>query len=127
MVEVSLGEGGTPLVRSVRIGPRNGLEALYFKLESCNPSGSYKDRFVAAQVCGMLAGGVRSCLATSSGNTGSSLAAYCARYGIRCTVIVNENAPVGKLAQMQAHGARVIRVPGFAASSEITTQGLFRA
>ena len=70
----------------------------------------------------MLARGVRSCLATSSGNTGSSLAAYCARYGIRCTVIVNENAPAGKLAQMQAHGARVIRVPGFATSPEVTTR-----
>ena len=66
--------------------------------------------------------GIRSCLATSSGNTGSALAAYCARYQIRCTVIVNEYAPAGKLAQMQAHGARVLRVRGFAASPDVTTQ-----
>jgi threonine synthase len=93
-----------------------------FKLESCNPSGSYKDRFVAAQVNEMCARGIRSCLATSSGNTGSALAAYCARYEIRCAVIVNEHAPAGKLAQMQAHGARVIRVRGFTASPEVTTE-----
>ena len=122
MTQATLGEGNTPLVRSVQIGPRAGLQSLFFKLESCNPSGSYKDRFIAAQMGEMLAKGVRSCVATSSGNTGSSLAAYCARYGIRCTVIVNENAPTGKLAQMQAHGARVIRVPGFAASPGVTTR-----
>jgi threonine synthase len=120
MTEVTLGEGNTPLVRSVRIGRRAGLHSLFFKLESCNPSGSYKDRFIAAQVGEMRANGVRACLATSSGNTGSSLAAYCARYAIRCTVIVNENAPSGKLAQMQAHGARVIRVPGFVTSPKVT-------
>jgi threonine synthase len=66
--------------------------------------------------------GIRSCLATSSGNTGSALAAYCARYKIQCVIIVNEHAPAGKLAQMQAHGARVIRVQGFAASPEVTKQ-----
>jgi threonine synthase len=120
MLKSSLGEGGTPLVQSVRIGPALGIRSLMFKLESCNPSGSYKDRFIAAQVDQMRTQGVRSCLATSSGNTGSALAAYCARYQIRCTIVVNEHAPVGKLAQMQAHGARVIRVPGFVTSPEIT-------
>jgi threonine synthase len=122
MCDVTLGEGGTPLVRSIRVGPAIGLQSLMFKLESCNPSGSYKDRFIAAQVNVMRARGIRSCLATSSGNTGSALAAYCARYQIRCTVIVNEYAPAGKLAQMQAHGARVLRVRGFAASPDVTTQ-----
>ena len=71
MTEATLGEGNTPLVRSVQIGPRAGLQSLFFKLESCNPSGSYKDRFIAAQIGEMRARGVRSCLATSSGNTGS--------------------------------------------------------
>jgi threonine synthase len=120
MLEVALGEGRTPVVPSVRIGPAVGLRSLLFKLESCNPSGSYKDRFVAAQVAFMRSRGVRSCLATSSGNTGSALAAYCARYDIKCTIIVNEHAPAGKLAQMQAHGARVIRVRGFISSPDIT-------
>jgi threonine synthase len=120
MIEATLGEGGTPLVRSMQIGAAIGLPSLYFKLECCNPSGSYKDRFIAAEVSRMRSLGVRECLATSSGNTGSALAAYCARYQIRCTIIVNEGAPAGKLAQMQAHGGRVIRVPGFVTSAEIT-------
>ena len=81
----AMGEGNTPLVESVGIGPRLGIR-LYFKLEMCNPTGSYKDRFVAAQVTTLLQRGAQACVATSSGNTGSSLAAYCARYGIACAI-----------------------------------------
>jgi len=122
MNTVTLGEGGTPLVESVRIGPSLGLAQLLFKLESCNPTGSYKDRFVAAELARLLRIGVKAVVATSSGNTGSSLAAYCARYGIRCAIVVNENAPSGKLAQMQAHGARILRVRGFVADPRVTQQ-----
>src|SRR5689334_16060419 len=69
---VTLGEGNTPLVRSHNIGPKLGLPNLYFKVESANPTGSYKDRFAAAAISHMLAKGQRRCLATSSGNTGSA-------------------------------------------------------
>jgi threonine synthase len=93
---------------------------LVFKLETCNPTGSYKDRFVASEVSRLAASGVKACVATSSGNTGSSLAAYAARAGIACTIIVNQGAPAGKLAQMGAHGARVIRVRGFVSDPGIT-------
>jgi threonine synthase len=116
----TLGEGSTPLVPSVQIGPERGAPRLFFKLESCNPSGSYKDRFVAAEITRLLAGGARACVATSSGNTGSSLAAYCARYGLRCVILVNQDAPAGKLAQMQAHGALVLRIPDFASHPGVT-------
>jgi len=119
-----LGEGNTPLIRSEWIGPSLGLANLFFKLENCNPSGSYKDRFVAAEVSRLLRIGARGCLATSSGNAGSSLASYCARYGISCSIVVNENAPAGKLEQMQAHGAHVFRVRGFITSPSVTT-GVF--
>lgn len=117
-----LGEGDTPLVTSRRIGPGHGAENLYFKLESCNPSGSYKDRFIAAEMKLMLDRGARSCMATSSGNTGSSLAAYSARYGLHCVIFVNEGAPSGKLRQMQAHGARVVRVPAFVNDPSVTEE-----
>lgn len=117
----SMGEGNTPLVESVRIGPRLGIR-LFFKLEMCNPTGSYKDRFVATQVTMLLQRGAQGCVATSSGNTGSSLAAYCARYGIACAIFVNEFAPVGKLQQMQGHGARIFRVREFAVSPQVTEQ-----
>jgi threonine synthase len=111
---LSLGEGNTPLVESSRV-PR-----LYFKLESLNPSGSYKDRFAAGEVERMLAAGQRACVATSSGNTGAALAAYAARNGVGCTIVVSEFAPAGKLVQMRAHGARVIRVPGFTVDPVVT-------
>jgi threonine synthase len=117
---LTLGEGNTPLVPSVGIGPRQNAGDLWFKLESCNPTGSYKDRFIAAEVARMRATGVRVCLATSSGNTGSSLASYCARARIGCLIVVNDNASRGKLAQMRAHGARLVRLPGFITDPQIT-------
>lgn len=119
---ISLGEGGTPLVRSRRIGPEAGLRNLYFKMESANPSGSYKDRFAALAVAHMLEQGRHTCVATSSGNTGAALAAYCALAGIQCRIAVVETAPMGKLQQMLAHGAVIQRVRGFGLDSEITRQ-----
>lgn len=121
MTIAHLGEGNTPLIRSEWIGPSLGLANLFFKLENCNPSGSYKDRFVATEVSRLLRIGAKGCLATSSGNAGSSLASYCARYGISCSIVVNESAPAGKLEQMQAHGAHVFRVRGFITSPRVTT------
>ena len=67
---ISMGEGTTPLVKSRRLGLELGLNNLYFKLESLNPTGSYKDRFAALAVSGQLASQAKFCLATSSGNTG---------------------------------------------------------
>src|SRR3954447_26279163 len=119
-MRVTLGEGHTPLVSSVQIGPRYGARRLLFKLENCNPSGSYKDRFIAAAMDYMLNCGATACVATSSGNTGSALAAYSARYGVRSFILVNQDAPAGKLAQMQAHGATVIRIPAFVTDPAVT-------
>jgi threonine synthase len=119
---LSLGEGATPLVRSRSIGPAAGLQNLFFKLESANPSGSYKDRFAALAVAHMLEQGQHTCVATSSGNTGAALAAYCAAAGIRCRIAVVESAPMGKLQQMLAYGAVIQRVRGFGLDSEITRQ-----
>jgi threonine synthase len=119
MVNVTLGEGHTPLVPSVQIGPKLGLDGLFFKLENTNPSGSYKDRFAACELAHVLASGAKGCLATSSGNTGSALAAYCARYCLPCVILVGTTTPAGKLAQMQAHGARVLRVRDFLSSPSV--------
>jgi len=119
-VAATLGEGDTPLVRSVRLGPRLGLLHLSFKLEICNPTGSYKDRFAAAELTAMIGRRQAGCLATSSGNTGAALAAYTARYGLECVIVVNDLAPAAKLQQMQAYGARVIRVKGFITSPNVT-------
>lgn len=117
---VSLGEGNTPVVRSQRIGPQAGLKNLYFKLDYANPTSSYKDRFAAATVSHMVAAGKRRCIATSSGNAGASLAAYCAVAGIDCLIAIVEGAPLGKLQQMLCYGARLFRIRGFGADAQIS-------
>lgn len=123
VVKISgMGEGNTPIVASVHAAGELGLEQVFFKLENLNPTGSYKDRFISVEIERMMAKGARACVATSSGNTGSSLAAYCARYHLPCFIVVNADAPKGKLEQMQAHGARVFQVQGFISSSEITSE-----
>ena len=122
----TLGEGNTPLVPSTRIGPRLGLKSLYFKVETQNPTGSYKDRFASVAASLMLQERKLKMIATSSGNTGSSLAAYAARFGLKLDLYVLENAPEEKLAQAQAFGASISRVRGFGISSE-TTERVFES
>ena len=122
--QLTLGEGHTPLVRSRRLGPSVGLKNLFFKLETGNPSGSYKDRFAVVAISDMVARGKTHCVATSSGNTGAALAAYCALAGIRCEIAIVEGAPIGKLRQMLAYGARLFRVKGFGIDSRISA-GVF--
>lgn len=117
---MSLGEGNTPLLRSKRIGQELGLENLYFKLETVNPSGSYKDRFAASAVSTILQQGGNFCLATSSGNTGAALAAYSAMAGIKCFLAVVDGAPVGKLQQMRVYGSEVLMIKDFGKDAEVT-------
>ncbi len=119
---ITLGEGNTPLVRSKRIGPAAGLRNLHFKLETANPTGSYKDRFAAAAIAAMLEQGQSHCVATSSGNTGSALAAYCAAADIKCEIAIVESAPVGKLSQMMIYGADIYKIRGFGLDTAITLE-----
>ncbi len=119
---LTLGEGGTPLVRSRRLGPAFGLQSLYFKLDQCNPTGSYKDRFACCAISHMVAQGKRRCVATTSGNTGSALAAYCAVAEIKCYIAVVETTPIGKLQQMLAYGADIFRVRQFGVDPRISLQ-----
>jgi threonine synthase len=121
---ITLGEGNTPLVRSRAIGPKAGLKNLYLKLEMVNPTGSYKDRFGVAAVAHMLAQGRRHAIATSSGNTGAALAAYCAAAGLRCQIAIVEKAPPDKLRQMLAYGAELFRVKGFGIDPDISQRVL---
>lgn len=121
---VTLGEGRTPLVRSRRIGPAVGLRRLYFKLESSNPTGSYKDRFAAVAVSHALATGVREVIATSSGNAGAALAAYCAAAGLPLSVTTVDTAPADKVAQMLAYGAKVVRLADFGRRPEVDLRAL---
>lgn len=119
---ITLGEGNTPLVRSRRIGPKAGMTQLYFKLEASNPTGSYKDRFAASAVSHMHQAGQSRVLGTSSGNTGSAVAAYAAAAGLTCEMAIVEPAPEGKLQQMLAYGALLYRVKGMGLDANVSRE-----
>ncbi|MEX1255350.1 MAG: threonine synthase [Dehalococcoidia bacterium] len=110
---ITIGEGDTPLVRSVRLEGDVGCEALYFKLESCNPSGSFKDRGMVVAVAKAVERGERAILCASTGNTSASAAAYAAHCGLEAYIVVpHGRIAEGKLAQTAAHGARIIAIEG---------------
>jgi threonine synthase len=110
---ITLGEGNTPLVRAAHLEAECGLDELWFKLESCNPTGSFKDRGMVVAVAKALEGGARAIMCASTGNTSASAAAYAARCGIECFVLVpGGKVAAGKMAQAIAYGARIIEVDG---------------
>jgi threonine synthase len=109
---VSLGEGGTPLVHAPGLSERVGAE-VWCKLEGLNPTGSFKDRGMTCAVSAAVREGAQAIVCASTGNTAASAAAYAARAGLRCAVIVPEGKiATGKLAQALMHGARVIALRG---------------
>jgi len=110
---LTLGEGDTPLVRSQNLERELQIGALYFKLEGCNPTGSFKDRGMVMAVAKALEEGSKAIICASTGNTSASAAAYAARAGIQCAVVVPKgNIALGKMAQGMAYGAKVITVEG---------------
>src|SRR5689334_911493 len=109
---VSLGEGSTPLVPAPRLSQRAGAE-VWLKLEGANPTGSFKDRGMTCAVSAAVREGAKAVVCASTGNTAASAAAYAARAGLRCAVIVPEGKiATGKLAQALMHGARVVALRG---------------
>ncbi|WP_322795077.1 threonine synthase [Tepidiforma sp.] len=125
---ITLGEGETPLVRSAALAAECGLDELWFKLESCNPTGSFKDRGMVVAVARALEAGARAILCASTGNTSASAAAYAARTGLECLVLVpGGKVAAGKMAQAAAYGARIIEIDGnfddaLRAARELTTR-----
>ncbi|HEY7293876.1 MAG TPA: pyridoxal-phosphate dependent enzyme [Dehalococcoidia bacterium] len=109
---VTLGEGGTPLIEAPRLADAIGLARVYLKLESQNPTGSFKDRGTATAIAQAITQGATQLVEDSSGNAGASAAAYAARAGLRCTVYAPASAPAAKLRQAEAYGARVVPVEG---------------
>jgi threonine synthase len=104
---ISLGEGNTPLVRTTIDGGE-----LWLKMESQNPTGSYKDRGSTVLVSHLKSRGVKFAIEDSSGNAGASFAAYCTRGGIACKIFVPESASGPKRTQIEFFGADLVRVPG---------------
>jgi threonine synthase len=107
---VSLGEGGTPLVRSRWLSALTACD-VWLKVEAANPTGSFKDRGMTVAVSHALGEGATAVVCASTGNTSASMAAYAARAGITSLVLVpHGRIAAGKLAQAVMHGARIISV-----------------
>lgn len=109
--EITLGEGNTPLLKSVRLGGQLGI-GLYFKDETRNPTGAFKDRPNAVGISAAKSMGIRTVTIASTGNGAASLAAYAARDGMDCYVFVPHTTPAPKLAQAGVYGAQIVRVKG---------------
>jgi len=110
---VTLGEGDTPLVRSRTLEKELGCGELYFKLEGCNPTGSFKDRGMVVAVAKAVEKGSQSIICASTGNTSASAAAYGARFGLKTIVIIPKGKiAMGKLAQALVYDAQIIGIRG---------------
>jgi len=111
---VTLGEGDTPLLPAPRLARELGIAAeLYLKYEGANPTGSFKDRGMTVAVTDALRRKATAVICASTGNTSASAAAYAARAGLRCFVLIPKGAvAAGKLAQTMMLGARVIEIEG---------------
>ena len=108
---ITLGEGGTPLIRMPALEGRVGAAEVWLKLEGCNPTGSFKDRGMVVAVAKALEAGAHTVVCASTGNTSASAAAYAARSGIDCVIIVAAaKVALGKLAQTRAYSARVVDI-----------------
>jgi threonine synthase len=111
---VSLGEGGTPLIFSPRLSKIVGRDCeVYLKYEGLNPTCSFKDRGMTVAVSKAVERGAAALICASTGNTSASAAAYAARAGIRCVVVLPAGKIAsGKLVQAFAYGAKVIAIDG---------------
>ncbi len=121
---VTLCEGGTPLVRFDPLSDETGCD-VWLKYEGANPTGSFKDRGMTLAISKAMEEGAKAVVCASTGNTSASAAAYAAKAGITCAVLVPKGKiALGKMAQTLVHGARVLEVDGnFDAALELA-QGL---
>ncbi len=109
---VTLGEGGTPLVRSESLSAETGCE-VWLKYEGANPTGSFKDRGMTLAISKAVEEGSKAVVCASTGNTSASAAAYAGKAGMTCAVLMPKGkVALGKMAGTLVHGARVLEVEG---------------
>jgi threonine synthase len=109
---LSLNEGNTPLVKLDRLSEEWGVE-IYVKMEGTNPTGSFKDRGMVMAVAKAMEEGSETIICASTGNTSAAAAAYAARAGLRCIIVIPEGKiALGKLAQAMMYGAEIISIQG---------------
>ncbi|MEL7561705.1 threonine synthase [Dehalogenimonas sp. 4OHTPN] len=110
---ITLGEGDTPLVRAPRLEKEFGAGELHFKLEACNPTGSFKDRGMVMAVAKALENSFKAVACASTGNTSASATAYAAAAGIESIIVIPKGKiALGKLAQAIVYGAKIVMVDG---------------
>jgi threonine synthase len=111
---ITLNEGNTPLIPAPRVSAVLGKNyKVFLKYEGLNPTGSFKDRGMTMAMSKAIETGAKAVICASTGNTSASAAAYAARAGVKCIVILPEGAiALGKLAQAMIHGAQVIAIKG---------------
>jgi threonine synthase len=109
---VTLLEGNTPLLEAPRLSARLRARVL-LKIEGANPTGSFKDRGMTMAITKAAEEGAKAVVCASTGNTSASAAAYAARAGMTCAVLIPDGAiALGKLAQALIHGAKVLQIRG---------------
>src|SRR6476619_1717250 len=109
---ITLREGGTPLVRSEALSARTDAD-VWLKYDGANPTGSFKDRGMTLAISKAVEEGAKAVVCASTGNTSASAAAYAAKAGLTCAVLVPKGyIALGKLAQALIHGARVLQIRG---------------
>ena len=109
----TMGEGDTPLVRVDALARQIGCSELYFKLEGCNPSGSFKDRGMVMAIAKAMETGSKAVMCASTGNTSASAAAYAAYNGLKPIIIIPKGKiALGKLAQAIVFGAQIVMIDG---------------
>jgi threonine synthase len=110
---ITLNEGNTPLIKAHNIEKELGGIELYLKYEGLNPTGSFKDRGMTMAISKAAEEGSNTVMCASTGNTSASAAAYAARAGMRCIVLIpNNKIALGKLAQAMAYGAEIVAIDG---------------
>lgn len=110
---VTLLEGGTPLVRASNLEKLLPGVTVYLKYDGLNPTGSFKDRGMTMAVTAAVSSGSRAVICASTGNTSASAAAYSARAGLDCVVLIPDGKiAMGKLAQAVVYGAKILAIQG---------------
>ena len=109
---VSLGEGGTPLIKSEVLAANLGLKHLYIKDERQGPTGSFKDRQATVAISALREMGVDELVVASTGNVAIAYAAYCARAGIKLWAFFPSLTPTDKMREAALYGAEVIKITG---------------
>ena len=109
---VSLHEGGTRLRKSKQLAKELNVSGLYFKDETSNPTGGFKDRGTMVEITKAMEMNAKAVITASTGNMAASVSAYAAQAGIPAYIVVPEGTPLGKLAQTLSYGGRMIQVRG---------------